>query len=262
MARIRTIKPEFWADEKIGSIPRDARLLFIGMWNFSDDFGVIRGNPRLLKAQIFAYDDDLRVGTISTLIDALVNARMLIPFTVRGESYLYIRTFNDHQIVEKPSQKTRLVSAEDLSEGISRKENQTLGEPSVSPPLVLGEPSVMEGKGIGREKEKEKEEAPKKNSAKVIEEIPIPENLKTPEFEVTWESWKKFRKEIKKPITETAAKEQLSTLSKIGSEAAIKTIKKSISNSWQGLFPESGQQNPKPEKFNALSALREKVNGN
>ncbi len=30
MAKIRSIKMEFWLDEKIGSLPPEARLLYIG----------------------------------------------------------------------------------------------------------------------------------------------------------------------------------------------------------------------------------------
>lgn len=33
MARIRTIKPEFWTDEKIVECSFEARLMFIGMFN-------------------------------------------------------------------------------------------------------------------------------------------------------------------------------------------------------------------------------------
>ena len=32
MPRIRTIKPEFWTDEKIIELSLPARLLFIGLW--------------------------------------------------------------------------------------------------------------------------------------------------------------------------------------------------------------------------------------
>jgi hypothetical protein len=39
MARIRTIKPEFWTDEKIVECSFEARLMFIGMFNFADDKG-------------------------------------------------------------------------------------------------------------------------------------------------------------------------------------------------------------------------------
>ena len=40
MARIRTIKPEFWIDDVIVELPFETRLLFIGIWNFADDAGV------------------------------------------------------------------------------------------------------------------------------------------------------------------------------------------------------------------------------
>lgn len=42
MAKIRSIKMEFWLDEKIGSLPPEARLLYIGTWSLADDNGVLR----------------------------------------------------------------------------------------------------------------------------------------------------------------------------------------------------------------------------
>ena len=101
MARIRTIKPDFWEDEKIGKLPIPCRLFFIGCWNFADDFGVIKGNAVLLKSQIFPYDENLRASEIKKWIDALVDARMLIPIIHAEESYYYIRTFRSHQIIDK-----------------------------------------------------------------------------------------------------------------------------------------------------------------
>lgn len=101
MARIRTIKPEFWEDEKIGKLPIPCRLFFIGCWNFADDFGVIKGNAALLKSQIFPYDENLRVSEIKKWIDALVDARMLVPIIHAEESYYFIRTFCSHQVLDK-----------------------------------------------------------------------------------------------------------------------------------------------------------------
>ena len=51
MARIRTIKPQFWDDLKIGRLSRDARLLYIGLWNFADDLGVVIADPVWLKSK-------------------------------------------------------------------------------------------------------------------------------------------------------------------------------------------------------------------
>jgi hypothetical protein len=39
VARIRSIKPAFWTDEKINRLSNDAALFFIGLWNFADDYG-------------------------------------------------------------------------------------------------------------------------------------------------------------------------------------------------------------------------------
>ena len=108
MARIRTIKPEFWEDEDIGKLPIPRRLFFIGCWNFADDYGVIKANAALLKSQIFPYDENLRVSEIKKWIGALVDARMLIPIILDGdkkrpaeESYYIIRTFRSHQVLDK-----------------------------------------------------------------------------------------------------------------------------------------------------------------
>jgi hypothetical protein len=103
MARIRTIKPEFWEDEKIASLPIPCRLFYIGTWNIADDNGVFRGNPVMLKSKIFPYDENLRASEVQKWLDALVEARMLIPVINdprtggSKESYYVIRTFHSHQ---------------------------------------------------------------------------------------------------------------------------------------------------------------------
>lgn len=114
MARIRTIKPDFWEDEKLGAIPIQARLLFIGTWSYADDNGVIRGSAALLKSQIFPYDDNLRIGEVKKWIDALVEARMLIPLSYKGASYYVIRTFRSHQRIDT-RYSNELIPSEELT---------------------------------------------------------------------------------------------------------------------------------------------------
>lgn len=53
MARIRTVKPEFWVSEQVTSCSRGARLLFIGLWNFCDDGGVHAAEHKRLKSEVF-----------------------------------------------------------------------------------------------------------------------------------------------------------------------------------------------------------------
>lgn len=102
MARIRTIKPEFWEDEKLAKLPVYARLLFIGTWNFADDNGALLANPVLMKSHIFPYED-IGISTISEWIDMLVENGMLIRTTYNGKDYLVIRKFLIHQKINRKS---------------------------------------------------------------------------------------------------------------------------------------------------------------
>lgn len=99
MARIRTIKPEFWTDEKVARCSMVARLLFIGTWNVADDFGGLDRSPYQLKAQIFPYD------TIDCepLIQELLGQGLLIEYESGGKKYLHIAGFRKHQRNEKPA---------------------------------------------------------------------------------------------------------------------------------------------------------------
>lgn len=91
-----------WEDEKFALLPMLARLTFIGLLNFSDDYGVVRSNPAFLKSRIFPYDEALRASEFKGGLDALVSARMLVPLEYRGEGYYVVRTFRSHQIVDRP----------------------------------------------------------------------------------------------------------------------------------------------------------------
>lgn len=109
--KIRTIKPEFWVDEKLSRLPIPARLMFIGLWNLADDNGVFRSNSAFVKSQIFPYDTAIRVNEVDKWLSALVEARMIEPFSYEGESFSRIRTFRSHQKVD-PRYKNELISRE------------------------------------------------------------------------------------------------------------------------------------------------------
>lgn len=143
MPRIRTIKPDFWDDPKIGHLSRDARLLFIATWNLADDAGTVRWAPDYLKARVFMYDSDILTEDSVRLMDELTRLNFVTPFEVAGESFASINNFNRHQTITRPSA-ARFPSP--------TSENVKLGEPSVSPHRARSEGSVQE-----REREREGE---------------------------------------------------------------------------------------------------------
>jgi hypothetical protein len=58
MARIRSLKPQVWQDEKIGHISRDARLLFVGLITLADDEGRFLTLPSVVLGHAFPRDGD------------------------------------------------------------------------------------------------------------------------------------------------------------------------------------------------------------
>lgn len=99
MARIRTVKPDFWTDEKVVECSFEARLLFIGLFNFADDNGNMVNSHRRIKMQIFPAD----VIDCKPLIDELIKHGLVISYEFNGINYLNIKGFKKHQYIKKPS---------------------------------------------------------------------------------------------------------------------------------------------------------------
>lgn len=123
MARIRTIKPEFFTDEKVGECSASARLLFVATWVFADDHGNLERSARQLKAQAFPYDSI----DCEPLIRELIDAGLLVEYESAGKKFLHIKNFRLHQKIDKPS-KPRVPLYEE-----SETAQRTLAEYSASP---------------------------------------------------------------------------------------------------------------------------------
>lgn len=80
MARIRSIRPEFWDDEEIALLSRDARLLLIACKNMADDEGLMRWTAPYLKANAFMYDDDVTIADIERLMGEIAGGGFVFPY--------------------------------------------------------------------------------------------------------------------------------------------------------------------------------------
>lgn len=83
MARIRSIRPDFWRDPRIGRCSRDARLLLLAMVSHADDAGRIIADPRRLRADAFGFDD-LPERRVAELLEELRRARMVAVYESEG----------------------------------------------------------------------------------------------------------------------------------------------------------------------------------
>lgn len=98
MSRIRTIKPEFWASEQILSLSIEARLLFIGMWNFCDDSGIHPASLRTIKAVVYPGDEI----NVEPLTQELLQEGLIVTYSVNGKSYWRVTGWK-HQKIDKPT---------------------------------------------------------------------------------------------------------------------------------------------------------------
>lgn len=124
MSRIRTIKPEFWTSEQIVECSTNARLLFIGLWNFCDDCGRHTYSPKQIKALVFPADD-FTILQIAGFLEELETNDLIRRYEVEGKQYLYVTGWK-HQKIDKPqpakfpepsSNDRRMVSTEGSHKG-------------------------------------------------------------------------------------------------------------------------------------------------
>lgn len=95
MARIRTVKPEFWSDEKVAQLSEGCMAFFIGLWNFCDDEGKCENNARQLSLRMPVF----RTKDILTWLSRLSELG-LIRFS-HDSQWLLVTNWN-HQKIDRP----------------------------------------------------------------------------------------------------------------------------------------------------------------
>ena len=145
MARIRSIKPEFWSSEQVMECSTNARLLFIGLWNFCDDAGRMPLKARQIKAQILP-GDDITSENVLGMVEELSANGLITIYTVDNKKYLEITGWH-HQRIDKP-QKPKYppnpVNAEAHSANV----------PRTFPPDRIGEDKSSRREPAARDREK------------------------------------------------------------------------------------------------------------
>lgn len=145
MARIRTVKPEFWSSEQVMSCTPLARLLFIGIWNFCDDGGNHPLSPRTIKALVFP-GDDITVESVDGLLGELKSSSLISLYSVEGKTYLHVRGWRHQKIDKRTFKYPAFIEGPDES---SPSGSRVLDEESSNGSRAL--PPGREGEGNGRD---------------------------------------------------------------------------------------------------------------
>jgi hypothetical protein len=102
VARIRTIKPEFFTSLTIADLPLTARLTFIGLWTHVDDAGRCVDDPRLIKAAVWPLDDRT-ASDIELDLKLLTEASLITRYMLTRKRYIAVTGWQEHQRINRPT---------------------------------------------------------------------------------------------------------------------------------------------------------------
>lgn len=80
MARIRTIKPSLFMNERLAELPMAARFAYIGLFTIADREGRLEDRPKRIKAELLPYDSV----NMNDLLERLQSAGFIIRYTASG----------------------------------------------------------------------------------------------------------------------------------------------------------------------------------
>ena len=262
MARIRTIQPQFWDDAKIGRIPRDARLLYIGLWTFADDLGVVIADPVWLKSKIFPYDR-IQIQQLEAWLGLLEKTGFISLLSVKSESFYYLPTFSRHQIINRPNLDDVNIDKKLLDNILAKFTDQSvINHGSITDQSVINHGSISDQSVtiIGEEKDRDSstpynppkgeigspdsddesvENGPeKKKSCGKRKEADL--SFVEPSFQPVMAEWLAYKSERGQTYRQQGLKACYSKLRELSNEdpdIARKIIRQSMANNWAGLFP-------------------------
>lgn len=139
MARIRTVKPEFFTSSDVVSLTPLARLFYVSLWCEADREGRLKWDERTLKMRYLPADDC----SISDLADELSSRDMVILYEIDGKVYAEIPSFKTHQVINNREADSVLPArvkgacVRVLGEGRKGKEGRKEG----TDPLIVGDKS-------------------------------------------------------------------------------------------------------------------------
>ncbi len=222
--RIRTYKPEFFTHPLLADLDRNSklpvRISLMGLWSCSDREGRFKWDARRLGAQILPYEQiDFEI-----ILNMLVENEFIVKYVVDGKTYGFVPSFSRHQVINNREQESSLPPYQQLDLFSTELTRDNTGESTRESTGESTRADACSGEG--------KEGKEGRKSCKVVS-IDLP--FQSEEFKETWQKWITYRKEMKKPLTNSTIKMQFKKIQDWGEQRSIKVILRCIANSWRGL---------------------------
>lgn len=153
MPRMRMVKPEIWADEKLAPLDPLTRLVWLFLISWADDAGRVHDNVKMIDANLFSQTDDTARHALETLASL---SRIRRGVAENGARVIQIVNWERHQRVDKPNLMAALppivdTPTEKATPGAVRESVAT----SSRTPLVAVEPDQYQEEEQEQERESE-----------------------------------------------------------------------------------------------------------
>ncbi|MGW1539805.1 hypothetical protein ACWCPM_05980 [Streptomyces sp. NPDC002309] len=105
MARIRTVKPDLFVNERVAACSVTAVVTYIGLFTHSDDHGRHRDNPAIIAGLLWPLRAEHTPVHVEDDLQQLADAGLICRYTgCDGKRYLHISGWHEHQKIDRPSQ--------------------------------------------------------------------------------------------------------------------------------------------------------------
>lgn len=202
MARIRTIKPDFFRHEglyeaeKVTGLP--LRVAFAGLWTAADREGRFKWLPRTLKLDALPHDEV----DFSRVLDALLTRGHVLKYVIDGVAYGCIPSWHEHQVVNNRESQSEIPPPTDSSIESTTSTRYSRVDDATVTPLVH---APVEGKGReGKGKEGEGDRAVRKPAAEAAPTLTIADLISDGVSSDHAAAWLRVRKEKRAPLTQVA----------------------------------------------------------
>lgn len=225
----RILKESIRTSDSINELGTFEEVLFYRLIVSCDDYGRFDGRTAIIKGTCFPLKD-ITCKSIEKALDKLTRVGLVVCYEVDGKSYLQLPTWERHQQVRAKKSKY---------------------------------PSPDDGRIIEHDIDCEHIKSSDINCNQKLSDVPVIQSNPNPNTKTESESYTgderlddalreyiRFRKEIKKPMTDRAIRLAVKKLQDMTDDVdeQIAIIEQSIVNGWQGLFPLKDRANGKATK--------------
>ena len=203
------MKPGFFKNEDLAACGMAARVLFAGLWCFADRKGRLEDRPIRIKAEIFPYDDSVKVDDILSKLDA---AGFIKRYKNGSGKFIQIINFHKHQNPHVKEQDSTIQAP-----GKHRASTGNSGTCRADSLLPITDPLNPLTDSL--------------NPIKPSPSVPLVAGLDS----TAWATWVDYRKQIRKPLKPASILAAQRKLAAFGCDQYA-VVEQSIANGWTGIF--------------------------